>query len=86
MEIIKTILNVCAILYGIGFIVFALYSRKPFKLIFINLFSGIAVLILASILGKYLGYSLFINIYSLSVSTILGIPGVILLVLIDMFL
>ncbi len=86
MEIIKIVLNVFAIIYGLGFIVFALYSRKPMKLIAVNLFSGVAVLILASILGKYLGFSVFINAYTLSLSGIMGIPGVILLVLISMFL
>lgn len=86
MEIIKIILNVVAIIYGIGFMVFALYSRKPIKLISLNLFSGIAVLILAAVFGKYLGFSVYINAYTLSLSGIMGIPGVILLMLISMFL
>lgn len=86
MEIIKIILNICVIVYGIVFLILALYSQKPIKLIAVNLFSGITVLILAAISGKYLGFSVYINAYTLSLSGIMGIPGVTLLVLINMFL
>lgn len=86
MEIIKIILNICVIVYGIVFLILALYSQKPIKLIAVNLFTGITVLILAAISGKYLGFSVYINAYTLSLSGIMGIPGVILLILVNMFL
>ena len=86
MDIIKTVLYILAAIYLLGLFVFALMSRKPLKLILLNAFSGLVLLILSAISGKYLGFSVFINIYTLTVSAFWGIPGVIILILISAFI
>ena len=56
-------------------------SKKPIKNAFLGIFSGAAGLLLVHFLGNYIGISLPLSIFNISVSLILGVPGVITLII-----
>ncbi len=79
MDIKEVLLTISII--AIAIIMFTYYAkckRKFTKLLF-GLFSGIAVLYPVQIMITAMGGILYVNIFTLCVSAILGIPGVVLL-------
>lgn len=77
------------ILYGvIGLILLSLIIKIlkwPFKII-INGIIGIVLLYVANIIGSYLGFTIPINAITALISGFLGIPGVIFLIIYQLFL
>ena len=75
------IILVCIIFYAI---VYALSkNKKPFKRAFISMILGVALLIAINIAGKYIGVTLPISPFSLTVSACGGVPAVAAMVLIN---
>lgn len=72
------------LIYSGLFIIFAILTGKPLKAISMNAISGSFVLILLCLVKDFLSLNISFNIYTLAVSVILGIPGVILQILIQM--
>ncbi|GAA0086850.1 pro-sigmaK processing inhibitor BofA family protein [Clostridium sp. CTA-7] len=77
------------ILYGlIGLVLLYLvikFLKWPLKIL-LNGIIGIVLLYLANILGSYLGFYIGINAITALIAGFLGVPGVIFLVLFQLFL
>ncbi|MGL5972338.1 MAG: pro-sigmaK processing inhibitor BofA family protein [Oscillospiraceae bacterium] len=56
-------------------------SQKPYQTAFKNSLFGLSSLFLVSFFSSYLNLNLNINFFTAAVSTILGTPGVVLLML-----
>ncbi len=85
MSVVTIVLIVLSVIYLFGLIIFALRSRKPFKFLGLNALAGFFAVSLMSFVAPFLKITLFFNIYSLLVSLIWGIPGVIMILLTNMF-
>ncbi|MEG0692416.1 MAG: pro-sigmaK processing inhibitor BofA family protein [Oscillospiraceae bacterium] len=79
MDIKEIILTAGVIILAVIMIVYYSKCKRKFTKILFGLFSGVAVLYPVQILIAALGGSLYVNIFTISVSAILGIPGVVLL-------
>ena len=75
------VLWVIVVIYLICYLIFAKLTKKFFKTIFLTGFIGIGLLILIRLFGSYIGVFIPINIYTVTVSGLAGLPGVILLLL-----
>ena len=77
------------ILYGlIGLVLLYLlikFLKWPLKIL-INVVIGIVLLYLTNIVGSYFGFSIGINAITALIAGFLGVPGVIFLVIFQMFL
>lgn len=82
LEFFKYFLIVSMFICCLWLIINLFRQKKPIKTFALSAVLGIASLIIVNVLGKVIGDTLEINLYTLGCSTILGIPGVILLVII----
>ncbi|MBU5455192.1 pro-sigmaK processing inhibitor BofA family protein [Caproiciproducens sp. MSJ-32] len=72
-------------LIGLVLLIIVLKILKwPFKIL-INGIIGLVLLYLANILGSYLGFTIAINAVTALIAGFLGIPGIILLVVFQLF-
>ena len=76
---------VCVLLLWLLFTILRLPLKLIFKLI-LNMISGLVLLFIFNFIGGFFDFSLGINTVNALVAGILGIPGVILLVLIQNFI
>ncbi len=83
MFTIKIIVFSLSVIYLLATIFLSFLYEKPLKILLFNSFLGLVLLSLLCIIKKYLALTLFFNIYSLSVSVIWGIPGVILMLVVN---
>ena len=72
-------------------VIFALVKilSAPIRLIFkllINTFVGFVLLFLVNLIGSYFDFSLEINLLNALITGVFGIPGVIVLIIIKLFL
>ena len=72
-------------------VIFALLKilSAPIRLIFkllINTAVGFALLFLVNLIGSYFGFSLEMNLLNALITGIFGIPGVVVLIFINLFL
>ena len=74
------------ILSGIIMAVYYFKSKRPVRNLFFGVVSGAAGLLLVHYLGSYIGISLPLSGISIAASLILGLPGVIMLVLINIMI
>lgn len=79
------------IVLGGGFLVFLIieaFSRekKPFRKAFLTMLSGLAALAVVNLLSPYTGVGLPVSILTLCGSAVGGIPGVTLLLVMNMIL
>ncbi len=78
--IFYTALILCAIITGIFMI-----KKMPPRTVLLCLFSGIAALIAADVMMSLYGKNMPLNVYTISISALGGIPGVIMLILLQTF-
>ncbi len=83
MSVIKIVFFALLAIYGCLFLIFAALTGKPCKAMIINSISGCFALIILSLLKNILSLNIAVNIYSLLVSVIWGIPGVIIQLIIN---
>lgn len=86
MSIGSYIIFAFLILSGIIILAVILRNEKPFKNIFLSLFSGVGSLFAVNIASAITAVSLPVNTLTLSVSAVGGIPGVVLLLISDVLL
>jgi inhibitor of the pro-sigma K processing machinery len=73
-------------LYGLGIILLYMVGRaffKPMKIIskiVYNSILGLLALLVINFVGKYFGFNIALNIYSVLITGFLGIPGLALLI------
>lgn len=72
--------------YIIFLLTFFVLSGQFRKCFYFNLLSGIIALLLLAVFGSYLDINLKINIYTVSVSAFWGIPGIIMLMVLNIIL
>ena len=85
MEIIKWILIAVAVIFSITFIIFAKKTKSVLKTLLLFAASGVAVLLILYFLKPYLGLQISLNPVTVIVSSTLGVPGIIGLVIAPMF-
>lgn len=80
MQTVKIVL-LCCVVAGC-FLLYKLFQGKqPKKVLVWSSCSGIISLILVRLFGGYFVPTLFINMYTLGTASVLGVPGVILMML-----
>ncbi|OJU09558.1 MAG: hypothetical protein BGN88_04355 [Clostridiales bacterium 43-6] len=81
MNTLQIVFTVLSSIAGLFLLVYAFRTKKPLRTIFTSAFLGVVSLFVISMTGPMTGISVAMNVYTLSTSAILGIPGVIVLVL-----
>ncbi|NMC56676.1 MAG: hypothetical protein GYA50_05605 [Eubacteriaceae bacterium] len=86
-DIIKYVIIILAI-YGIGYVLYRFF-KLPLKILLffiINGAVGCAIMLLINFIFKNAGFLIPLNIYTVCIAGILGIPGIILLILLKLLL
>ncbi|MBE6761854.1 MAG: hypothetical protein E7551_06165 [Ruminococcaceae bacterium] len=81
---LKIIFICLCVVYGFLYFIFAVGTNKPFKTIIFYAFIGLAGLTLVNLTSKLSNVFIPINAYTLSISALLGLPGTISLLLLQM--
>ena len=81
MLFVQLFLIISSSVYTVLLFLLAFSGGRIFKLLSINALSGLILLGLLAILKKILGLNVFFNIYTILMSIIWGIPGVIIQIL-----
>ena len=82
----KIILTVCLVIYIVlNFIAF-FKSKKFFSALILTALQGICALFAVSWIGKYIPVHIPINYWTLGISSLGGVSGVIMLLLCDIFM
>lgn len=85
MEIVKWALVAVGVLFVLIFLIFARKTKSVLKTMLFFIGSGLAVLFLLYFLKPYIGLQLSVNPFTVLVSAVLGIPGVIGIIVAPMF-
>lgn len=75
----EIILTISLIILAVIMIVYYSKCKRKFAKILFGVLSGVAVLYPVQIMISALGGDLYVNLFTISVSAVLGIPGVVLL-------
>lgn len=84
MITIRIIGIILCLVYFLLFLYFAIKSRRPIRFMVYNAGLGVLFLIISTVIGDYFEISVNFNIYTLLMSGLWGIPGDILMILIDL--
>ena len=76
MEFLKYFFIVIIGITALILLIFALYSRKFLKTMFLNAVSGLAVLLIINLTTKFTGVYIPANYFTVASSGVLGLPGV----------
>ena len=76
MEIVKYIMFAILGLTVFLMLIFALKSRKFFKILFLNAALGIGAIILIDLTAKFSGVYIPVNYWTVGAGGVLGLPGV----------
>lgn len=79
MDIKELLLAICIAILAVIMLVYYSKCKKKFSKLLFGTLSGVAVLYPIQILITSLGGILYVNLFSVCVSVILGIPGAVLL-------
>ncbi len=83
---LKIILISAIVIYGFVYLVLAVKTKKPITTILIMGFCGMACLILINLTQKFTFICLPINLYTVGISGIFGLPGVVLLLVLNLII
>ena len=72
------------LIYGFIYLILSVKTCKPFKTMFLFAFLGVVSLLIINLTAKYTGINLQVNEYTVGISGIFGLPGVIFLLIINM--
>lgn len=86
METVKGVIAAISVIYVIILFCIAFLGKNSLKYILINAALGLTVLISLSLLSGVTGFTMPINIYSLTVSGFGGVPGIIMLLLLKLII
>ncbi len=86
MQFAKIFLGVIFTIYTLVIVITMFKSKKFFTIFFLTVLQGICALFAVNLLGKYISIHLPINVWTIGVSSVGGISGVIMLLLCDIFL
>ncbi len=77
MKTVIVLLVITAVIYAAMFISACVKSGKFFKFLIISVISGIGAFVLVNLLSYFTGISIPANLWTVSASAVLGVPGVI---------
>lgn len=80
MGLIETGIVVAIIILAVIMITYYIRSKRGFLKFLFGVLSGIGTLFLVSMIMTTVGYSLSVNIFTVAICSVLGAPGVLLLV------
>ncbi len=86
MKIIIALLILTAVIYSAMFIYACIKSGKFFRFLIISVIAGIGSVILVNVLSVFTGISIPINLWTMSTSAALSVPGVIGLLVANLLL
>ncbi len=79
-------LGIISIIYILIILITMIKSKRFFTTLFLTILQGICAIFAVNFIGQYISIHIPINQYTLSVSSVGGISGVILMLLCDTFL
>lgn len=77
----NVLMYIICVLYFLLFLLFLLLSKKPFKYLFLNAICGLWCFLVLNLLSFVTNMHIPVNWNNIAVSSLLGAPGTILLVL-----
>lgn len=86
METVNGVFIALSVIYVIVLMSIAFLGKKSFRYIAINAIIGIALLFTLSLSSGITGFSMPVNAYSISISGLCGVPGIILLLLLRLII
>jgi pro-sigmaK processing inhibitor BofA len=81
MNIIEISFIVLSCIAGLFILIFAFKTKKPFKTLFSSALLGVSSLFIVSMTGGITGIQVAMNVFTLTTSAVLGLPGVIAIIL-----
>lgn len=81
---LKTILIVLSVVYGLIYFVLAAKTQKPFKTILSFAALGLLAMTLINLTSKYSGVYIPVNVYTVTLNAALGLPATITLLFLRM--
>ena len=75
---IERIVKIIFIVFAVIIFIAALFCKKPLKMLFLNSFLSILVLVIINLTSNFTGVYLPINQYTVSGCAVSGIPGVVM--------
>lgn len=85
MEVIKWILIGVGVLFLMLYLIFARKTKSIFKTLVLFAGSGLTLLLVLYFLKPYIGIQLSVNVFTVIISSVLGAPGVIGLIMVPIF-
>lgn len=88
MEVIVAYMIGLVIIYVVGYALYKLF-RKPLKLLGMLIFNGViggVALLAINFIGKFFDFSIAVNPITALITGFLGIPGIILMILLNSIL
>lgn len=86
MSSAKVFLGIIFTLYIIVIFIAHIKSKKFFVSVFLTALQGLCALFAVNLLGKYISIHIPVNYWTLGVSSVGGISGVIMMLLCDVFM
>ena len=80
---LNNVLLCVSVVYLLCFIIFSALTKRFFKTVIITALIGVLTLIITKIFGGYFGFYVPINIYTLGVCGFTGLPGVFLILILN---
>ena len=75
MKVFLTALTVSVVVYSIIYLLLLILSKKPFKYFTVNAICGWWAFALVNLTGFLTGLNISVNLFTVMVSAILGVPG-----------
>ncbi len=76
MEALKYVTLITLSVFALIILVFAIKSKKPFRILFFNAFLGIALLAVINLTAKFTNVYIPINEYTVTGCGVFGVPAV----------
>lgn len=86
MESAKIFLGIISVIYVLVIAITMIKSKRFFRVLFLTVLQGICALFAINLLGQYISIHIPVNGWTLGVSSVGGISGVIMMLLCDGFI
>lgn len=86
MQILKYVLMSVVFILSVVYFILLCRTKKPFRIFLYVVLSGLIPMIIINLTSKYTGLEIPVNLYSVSISSGLGITGVTALLLLKVII
>lgn len=83
MQTVKIVFFSAVIIYSVIILILAFLSKKPLKTIFLSAGIGVISLALVSLCEKFTGVKIPINLWTVTTSAVMSLPGTITLLAVN---